>query len=135
SPAHLALARTVSQESIVLLKNAGAALPLDRFRLAAVAVVGPLADIANIGDLGSSFVAATASVSPLAGMRAGAGGVAVNQVPAAQLPLSPEEATAVAAADAAVVVVGLDYRDEGEGLITHGDRDGLVLPRDQDALV
>ena len=40
-----ALARKVTQESIVLLKNADHALPLDRARLKSVAVIGPYADI------------------------------------------------------------------------------------------
>jgi beta-glucosidase len=42
---HKALARKVTQESIVLLKNAGHFLPLDKTRLKSVAVVGPYADL------------------------------------------------------------------------------------------
>jgi beta-glucosidase len=72
-------------------------------------------------------------VSPLDGIVARAGGVAVVSVTSD--PLAPADVATIAGAEAAVVVVGLDYRDEGEGLVTHGDRDSLVLPRDQDALV
>jgi beta-glucosidase len=39
-----ALCRLVTQKAIVLLKNAGELLPLDRQRLASVAVIGPLSD-------------------------------------------------------------------------------------------
>jgi beta-glucosidase len=41
---HKALARLVTQESIVLLKNEKNALPLDRSKLKSVAVIGPRAD-------------------------------------------------------------------------------------------
>lgn len=42
---HRALARKVTQESIVLLKNSGHLLPLDKSKLTSVAVIGPYADI------------------------------------------------------------------------------------------
>ncbi|NGN62583.1 carbohydrate-binding protein [Streptomyces sp. A7024] len=44
SPAHRKLARRAATEAIVLLKNAGGALPLNAAALRKVAVVGPLAD-------------------------------------------------------------------------------------------
>src|SRR5207247_7678272 len=50
-------------------------------------------------------------------------------------PPSPADLALIAAADAAVVVVGLTFQDEGEGLITIGDRSSLALPREQDGLV
>ncbi|MGA7852886.1 MAG: glycoside hydrolase family 3 C-terminal domain-containing protein [Candidatus Acidiferrales bacterium] len=45
NPEHKALARKVTQESIVLLKNSEGFLPLDRTKLKSVAVIGPYADI------------------------------------------------------------------------------------------
>ena len=42
---HKALARKVTQESIVLLKNDNHTLPLDRAKLKKIAVIGPYADI------------------------------------------------------------------------------------------
>jgi len=45
NPEHKALARKVTRESIVLLKNESHTLPLDRSKLKRVAVIGPYADI------------------------------------------------------------------------------------------
>src|SRR5581483_1972619 len=128
-----ALARDVAREAIVLLKNSAGTLPLERGTVGSLVVVGELAATANLGDHGSSTVVPTSSVAPLDGIRAAAGGIAVTHVPGPTL--SASDQAAIAGAGAAIVVVGLDFRDEGEGLITHGDRDGLGLPRDQDALV
>ena len=44
SEAHKAIAREATQKSIVLLKNEGNLLPLDRASLRSVAMIGPLAD-------------------------------------------------------------------------------------------
>jgi beta-glucosidase len=96
---HLALARTVASRSMVLLRNEGV-LPLDAGSLRRVAVVGRLADVANTGDHGSSDVRAPSVVTPLEGLRAALPWVEFVDDPAA--------------ADAAVVVVGYTYEDEGE---------------------
>jgi beta-glucosidase len=45
NPEHKAMARKVTQESIVLLKNSERFLPLDKAKLKSVAVIGPYADI------------------------------------------------------------------------------------------
>ena len=133
TPAHVDLALQVEREGIVLLKNDSAALPLDRTQLTSIAVVGPLASFANLGDHGSSLVIPASAVTPLDGLTSHAGSVAVTYVSSSSL--SAADAATVAAADAAVVVAGLTYADEGEGLITHGDRDSLALPGTQDALI
>jgi beta-glucosidase len=133
SPAHLDLALEVARKSIVLLKNDAGALPLDRARLASLVVVGALAASANLGDIGSSNVRPSSAVTPLDGIRARAGGVAVTHVPGPAL--SASDQAALAAADAAVVVAGLTSADEGEGLIAAGDRESLGLSADQEALI
>ncbi len=45
NPDHKAMARQITQESIVLLKNSDHFLPLDKSKLKSVAVIGPYADI------------------------------------------------------------------------------------------
>jgi len=120
---HHALAREVAERSLVLLKNEGA-LPLESG--ASIALVGPLADAENIGDLGSSSVMPPYVVTPLQGLEEAGADVALVDV---------EDADAMAAADVVVVVVGLTADDEGEGGIAAGDRDSLALPREQSAIV
>lgn len=41
---HLQLARQLARQSVVMLKNEGGVLPLDRTRLSELAIIGPLAD-------------------------------------------------------------------------------------------
>jgi beta-glucosidase len=131
--AHLDLARTVADEAIVLLKNSDALLPLDAAHAHSIVVVGPLASVLNIGDLGSSTVSPSQGVTAIDGIRARAGAGTVTYLPAA--PATPADQAVVAAADAVVVVVGLTFVDEGEGLIAAGDRKSLVLPNNQDDLI
>ncbi len=121
---HRALAREVATRAIVLLRNelvdgtpvlplaapgaAGGAAELRR-----LAVIGHLAAVPNTGDRGSSNVTAPYVVTPLEGLRtalAPLGGQVVHDPGT-----DPASAAMVAeAADAALVVVGYDYRDEGE---------------------
>jgi beta-glucosidase len=133
SAAHVDLALEVARKSLVLLKNAGGALPIDRAQTTSVVVVGSLAATANIGDTGSSNVAPTTVVTPLDGIVAHAGGVTIT--PIAGPVFSPADETAIAAADAVVVVVGLTAADEGEATVGAGDRVSLDLPAGEDQLV
>lgn len=50
TPAHVALARRLAEESAVLLKNDGSLLPLDASRIKDIAVIGPNADQVQYGD-------------------------------------------------------------------------------------
>jgi beta-glucosidase len=135
---HRALAREAATRGIVLLRNetvpgsgtradpgmisaAGAAacvprrpvLPLDLRDIHSVAVIGRLADVPNTGDHGSSRVTAPHVVTPLQGLRAALEplGVKVFRDDGAQ---RERAAAAAAGADAAIVIAGYDYRDEGE---------------------
>jgi beta-glucosidase len=109
---HRALAREAARKAIVLLQNERGVLPLTgRER---IALIGRLAAVPNLGDRGSSDGRPAHVVTPLEGLRAalGAGGEIHHDAGE-----SLESARALAArCDAAVVVVGYSYRDEGEFL-------------------
>lgn len=130
--AHLALAEEVARRGIVLVRNDGV-LPIDRASAAEIVVMGPLADVPNLGDTGSSDVAAAEVVTALDGIVDRAGPVVITHVPTSAP--TAEEQTIIAAADVVVLVIGLDASDEGEGQIAAGDRDDLALPPDQLALL
>lgn len=111
APEHRALAREVAARSVVLLKNDpvgdAPALPIDPG--ATVAVVGPLADRVNLGDGGSSDVWDLECVTVLDGLAGAFASVRHDDGS------DPERAARIAAeADAAVVVVGYTFLDEGE---------------------
>jgi beta-glucosidase len=69
APEHTALAREVAEKSMVLLKNDGPLLPLDKARIKKIAVVGHLADSENTGDRGSSNVTPPYRTSALKGIQ------------------------------------------------------------------
>ena len=63
--AHRRLARALARESMILLKNEGGLLPLDR-GIRRLAVIGPNADVAQLGDYSQPKADA---VTPLEGIR------------------------------------------------------------------
>jgi beta-glucosidase len=71
-PRSAGVALQIAREGLVLLKNAGNLLPLDRARLKSVVVLGPMADVFPQGG-GSSRVTPFHSTSVLAGLRAALG--------------------------------------------------------------
>ncbi len=96
-----ALARKVTQESIVLLKNENETLPLDRSKLKSVAVIGPYADIVALDWYSGTPGYA---VSALDGIKAKLGsGV---QVSFAHDNTDDAAGKIAKAADVAIVVVG-----------------------------
>ena len=115
-PEHLALAREAARQGIVLLRNeplldGQPALPL--LNLGSLAVIGKLADRLNLGDRGSSDTRPPAGVvvTPLQGLRQARPDLPIRYSDGS----NPEAAAGLAATcDGAVVVVGLDWRLEGE---------------------
>jgi beta-glucosidase len=120
SPAHRAIARAAAGESIVLLKNEGSLLPLDRNKLHRIAVFGPNAAVNRMAG-GNYTVAARYSDPPLDALRAMFG----SRISTA---ISPKDA---ANADVAIVFVGTGALTEAENL----DRTSLNLPVLQNELV
>jgi beta-glucosidase len=100
-PSHRALARQVTDESIVLLKNDDHTLPLDAAKLKKVAVIGPYADIVADDWYGGT---PPAPISPLAGIKQRLGtGVTVSFDKGDD----PQKAAELArSADVAIVVIG-----------------------------
>jgi beta-glucosidase len=115
-PEHLTLAREAARQAIVLLRNeplidGQPALPL--LNLGSLAVIGELADRLNLGDRGSSDTRPPAgvAVTPLQGLRQARPDLPIHYSDGS----NPEAAAGLAAnCDGAVVVVGLDWRLEGE---------------------
>ena len=101
SQEHKALARLVTQKSIVLLKNSAGRLPLDSGKLKSLAVIGPHADVVHLDWYSGTPPYA---VSPLEGIRARAGqGVRVSHAKGDD----PDEAVKLArSSEVAIVVVG-----------------------------
>ena len=116
-----AVARSIAEQSAVLLKNDGGQLPLRSVRT--VAVIGPYAGAAHTGGGGSSQVTPLYTVSPVDGITSK--GVTVTYADGSD----PAAAAALAkSADVAVVMVG---NKDKEG----SDRPNLSLPSGQDQLV
>ena len=148
SPSHQALALEVARQSLVLLKNDRALLPLPK-DLGSIAVIGPNADD-ELVLCGNYYGTPSASVTMLEGVR--------NLLsPATRVEYARgceiinegrqgfAEAVEIAAgADVAVVVLGLSQKLEGEegqqegnpnGTVSGGDRADLDLPGEQEALL
>jgi beta-glucosidase len=116
APEHRALARETATASMVLLRNEGELLPVAADALTAVAVLGRLAALPNLGDGGSSNVLAPEVVTPLDGLRAA--------LPHAEVIHADTDPSISDGADLTIVVVGYTKDDEGEYLGT--DKNDLM---------
>lgn len=129
SPAHTTFARSAAAQGMVLLKNAGNALPLNPAAIASIAVIGSAAATAPISTgLGSGSVILPYEVTPLQGIinRAGAGvSVRFQQGDGGTI---AQAAQLAQQCDVAVVFAG---ERAGEG----NDRAGLSLPGDINELI
>lgn len=121
-----AIARSIAEQSAVLLRNNNHTLPLDPKSLHLIALIGPYAGTAHTGGGGSSRVLAAYTVTPIDGLKSKvASDVNVEYNDGQDL----NAAAAIAAkADVAIVMVG---NKDSEG----HDRPNLSLPDNQDALI
>ncbi|HEY8343681.1 MAG TPA: glycoside hydrolase family 3 C-terminal domain-containing protein, partial [Bacillota bacterium] len=153
SPEHRRLALQAARESIVLLKNEGGLLPLNREEIKSIAVIGPNADSKDI-LLGNYFGQPSQYVTPLSGIREVAGpGVRILYAEGCDLTTTTpgfwgekptsgfaEAIAAVERADVAIMCLGISPKLEGEeGAVANsdggGDRVSLELPGMQEELL
>jgi beta-glucosidase len=73
TPRHREIALRAAEESIVLLKNEGALLPLNPGAIKTLAVIGPNADLSRVQGGGSSRVVRSYFVTPLGAIREAVG--------------------------------------------------------------
>ncbi|HWT66126.1 MAG TPA: glycoside hydrolase family 3 C-terminal domain-containing protein [Terracidiphilus sp.] len=125
---HRAISKQMALESVVLLKNDGALLPLDHGKVKSIAVIGPLADSVHWDWYGGTppYV-----VTPLEGIKKAAGPDV--KVTYAASELGNAAVNAARGADVAVVVVGNDPTcgpDMGHDWYGYGEdsSDGGTLP-------
>ena len=141
----LEVAQKIAEQSIVLLKNDRAILPLDASRIHSLAVIGPHADVGMISGGGSAQVDPPGGnaimppgkgqthwqdhiwfpTSPLKAIRAKAPSANV------QYDSGADPASAAALAKSADVAVVFAYQWESEDM----DLDNLTLPENQDAVI
>jgi beta-glucosidase len=130
---HHSLAREAAAESMVLLRNEGALLPLDTAQ--AVGVIGEFARTPRIQGAGSSQVNATRvdtaleSISSIAPVEFAPGYSLDPRVDAD--PLIADAVAVAARSDVVLLFVGLPSADESEGY----DRRDLELPEAQGRLI
>ena len=138
----IALAREVATHSITLLRNQADFLPLSKSRAESIVLVGPLADVENIGDArGSSAVRSSEVVTIAEGLLARTDVASTIELVSGDLTDAGDRAK-VTAADVVIVAVGLTDEDEGEGQVREplvalgaGDRETYGLPEDDAAFL
>jgi beta-glucosidase len=86
NPENADVALDVARRGIVLLKNVGNLLPLDRAKIKRIAVIGPNASPAVVSGHGSAFITPYHAVSLLDGVKQTAAGVDVTYHPGVQQP-------------------------------------------------
>lgn len=118
---HVALARRVAEKAMTLVKNDGV-LPLDKKATKKIAVLGPLADVANIGDHGSSQVFPPHVVTVREGISRLVSGCEIVYNDGSD---GVACAAAAKSADAAILVVGYGHDDEGEFVAAEGTAESV----------
>ena len=136
--AHQAKARQVAEQAMVLLKNEGAALPLDPSHIHSIAVIGENATICQAHGGQSSGIKAFYEITPLEGIITRVGDrvnvtYAKGYGEGAGPELVNQAVRAAKQADVAIVFAGLGHGTNGD---TEGsDRKDLRLPEGQDELI
>jgi len=109
---------------------------LDKKKINKLAIFGKLARVRNTGDHGSSNVNTKKNITPLRGIRNYIGDTIELLYNDGRIKRSVK--TLAKEVDAAIIVVGLTYNDEGEyirELRTGGDRENLSLHNDHIELI
>ncbi|MBM9506681.1 glycoside hydrolase family 3 C-terminal domain-containing protein [Actinacidiphila acididurans] len=145
SPAHQALATTVADNSLVLLKNANVAststplLPADPAKLNHVVILGDMANSVTLGDYSGEpglqvnavqgLTSAIKAVNPNATITFDAAGTSSTSTSAAVL--SSATQTAIKNADLVLLFVGTNLNNASEGT----DRSTIAMPGNYDSLI
>ena len=125
---HRNVALEAAEKGMVLLKNEKNVLPLNKNKINKLAIFGRYARVKNLGDHGSSDMGVKKVVTPLKGIKKYLDD-SIDVVFGIGRDLQRAKNLAKEA-DAAIIVVGLNYKDEGEyvkELRIGGDRDILSL--------
>ena len=133
SDEHRQLALQAARESIILLKNRNGILPLNKNEIKSVAVIGPNADLAELGGYTGT---PSTKVTPLSGIREKVGAAKVHfapgSLPTETIPTYKENALRAAKkSDAVILVLGTSLEMANEGK----DRSELGLPKVQEELM
>lgn len=128
------IALEAGRQSLVLLKNADNILPLIKYNITNIALIGPSADVCQLDGCGSSYVTPYYTVTPKQGIEniTGPGvvhytkGCDINSTDISDL---PNALSLAAAADVVIYIGGLDQTQEGEGLDRVGN--SVMLPGKQ----
>jgi beta-glucosidase len=122
---HGAIARTIAEQSMVLLKNDGNLLPIDRKSVRNIALIGPWAVRAETGGGGSSHVIPLYTITPDNGLHA-----ALNSYTRLAVLDGTDVDAAVAAAKRAQIAIVMVGDQDSEG---HDQ--SLELPESQNSLI
>lgn len=128
SQAHLDLSLDVARQSMTLLKNDNNLLPLDK-DTKRIAVIGPNAELARLGDYNSSRVSEGTAFGMLAQIRKIVS--AQSRVDFADGQKTDEALVLAKQADVIILALGEDPKVSGEG----HDRSQIDLPGNQEALL
>ncbi|MFX1499809.1 MAG: beta-glucosidase [Promethearchaeota archaeon] len=132
---HRKVALEAAEKSMVLLKNERNILPFTKSKISTMIIFGKYANVKNTGDHGSSKVTVKEVVTPLKGIQDYVGNdIHIIYDKGNDPKRAKNKAKKV---DMVIIIVGLNYKDEGEYIRefgTGGDRDKLSL-HDEDILL